>query len=244
MNPLLLTSMAAASTSIGGYVAVLLQRRVSGLMAFGAGVLVGAAFLDLLPSALAAAASSGTARFLVFPIAALGGLLIFYIGEAAAHSVAHHEKSRIGGKAGKVSAAFLIVHSTLDGTAIFAASTISLQMGLIVGLGIVAHDICDGLNTILLATGGRRPRPSDYGFLALDALAPIAGGLIAAHLFTISPALVMVFLSLAAGSFLFTAIFGLLPEAWQLGPRTVLPWLGVAGFALILCLTRLLGSLS
>ncbi|MGH9586692.1 MAG: ZIP family metal transporter, partial [Acidobacteriaceae bacterium] len=98
-------------------------------------------------------------------------------------------------------------------------------------------------NTILLATGGRRPGWSDYGFLALDALAPIAGGLIAGHLFAVSPVLVMVFLSLAAGSFLFTAIFGLFPEAWQHGPRNLLPWLGVAGLALIFCLTRLVGSL-
>ena len=51
MNPLLLTSMAATSTSVGGYCAVLLQRRVHILMAFGAGVLIGAACLDLLPSA-------------------------------------------------------------------------------------------------------------------------------------------------------------------------------------------------
>lgn len=244
MNPLFLTSMAAASTSIGGYVAVLLQRRVSVLMAFGAGVLMGAALLDLLPSALSAAAVSGAARLLVFPIAACGGLLIFYVSGSAAHLAAHKGESRTGGKAGKVSVAFLIVHSTLDGTAIFAASTISLQMGLIVGLGVVAHDICDGLNTILLATGGRRPGWSDYGFLSLDALAPMAGGLIAAHLYTISPALVMVFLSLAAGSFLFTAIFGLLPDAWQRGPRALLLWLGVAGFALIFCLTKLLGALA
>jgi ZIP family zinc transporter len=242
MNPLFLTSMAAASTSIGGYAAVLLQRRVSVLMAFGAGVLIGAAFLDLLPSALTAAAVSGSARVLVFPIAAFGGLLIFYASEAAAHSASRKGESRTGGKAGKISAAFLIVHSSLDGTAIFAASTVSLQMGLIVGLGVVAHDVCDGLNTILLATGGRRPGRSDYGFLAIDALAPVAGGLIAAHLFTISPSLVMVFLSLAAGSFLFTGIFGLLPDAWQRGPRTLIPWLGVAGFALIFCLTRLLGA--
>lgn len=241
MNPLLLTSMAAASTSVGGYCAVLLQRRVHLLMAFGAGVLVGAAFLDLLPSALSAATASGATKLLVFLIAALGGLLIFYIGEAAAHYSARGKTSRAGGR---VSAAFLILHSTLDGAAIFAASTISLQMGLIVGLGVVAHDICDGLNTILLATGGRRAGWADYGFLALDALAPIAGGLIAAHLFTVSPALVMVFLSLAAGSFLFTAVFGLLPEAWQGGRQNLLPWLAVAGFGLIFCLTRLLGSLS
>ena len=241
MNPLLLTSMAATSTSIGGYCAVLLQRRVHILMAFGAGVLAGAALLDLLPSALSAAATAGTARSLVFPIAALGGLLVFYFGETAVHPSTQSQASRTGGR---VSAAFLVLHSTLDGTAIFAASTISLQMGLIVGLGVVAHDFCDGLNTILLTTGGRKARWPDYGFLALDALAPIAGGLIAAHLFTVSAQLAMVFLSIAAGSFLFTAVFGLLPEAWRSGRRSLLPWLGAAGFALIFCLTRLLGSFS
>lgn len=243
MNPLLLTSMAAVSTSIGGYGAVLLHRRVNLLMAFGAGVLVGAALLDLLPSALSAAATWGGPRAAVFPIAALGGLLVFYIGEMAAHRSGSGQgsASRTGGR---ISASLLIVHSTLDGTAIFAASTISLEMGLVVGLGVVAHDICDGLNTILLSTGGRKPRWSDYSFLVLDALAPIAGGLIAAHLFSVSSAIVMFFLSLAAGSFLFTAMFSLLPGAWQAGRRRVVPLLGIGGFLLVFCLTKLLGALS
>ena len=211
MNPLLLTTMAATSTSVGGYCAVLLERRVHILMAFGAGVLVGAALLDLLPAALSAAATAARASFLVFPIAALGGLLVFYIGETVAH---HSTQGKAGRAGGRVSAAFLILHSTLDGTAIFAASNISLQMGLIVGLGVVAHDFCDGLNTILLTTGCRRASWPDYGFLALDALAPIAGGLIAAHLFTVSAQLVMVFLSFAAGSFLFTQIARKAPSFW------------------------------
>jgi len=79
MNPLLLTSMAAVSTSVGGYCAVLLQRRVHLLMSFGTGVLVGAALLDLFPSALSAAESSGSSKALVFPIAALGGLLAYLL---------------------------------------------------------------------------------------------------------------------------------------------------------------------
>lgn len=241
MNPLILTSMAAASTSVGGYCAVLLQRRAHLLMAFGAGLLVGAASFDLLPSAVSASAKSGVPALLVIPIAALGGLFIFYIGEATAHRDARRELSRTGGR---ISAAFLILHSTLDGTAIFAASTISLQMGLIVGIGVVAHDVCDGLNTILLSTGGRRPGASDYGFLALDAVAPIAGGLIAVHFIAVSTTFVMVALSLAAGSFLFTGVFSLFPDAWRRGQRNLLPWLSIAGFILILCLTRLLGALS
>lgn len=232
--------MAAVSTSVGGYCAVLLHRRVQLLMAFGAGVLVGAAFLDLLPSALSAAANTGGPKILIFLIAALGGLLIFSVGEAAAHFSTTRRASRA---AGRFNACLLIVHSALDGTAIFAASTISLQMGLVVGLGIVAHDICDGLNTVLLSTGGQKPRSADYAFLALDAGAPIAGGLIAAHLFTVSPAAVMFFLSLAAGSFLFTAIFGLLPDAWRAGSRKVVPLLGIVGFLLAVCLTKLLRAL-
>lgn len=240
MNPLVLTSMAAASTSVGGCCAVLLQRRVYLLMAFGAGVLLGAAVLDLLPSAFSAAAGSGALTSLVLPIAALGALLVFSIGEAAEHRCAHGRVSRAGGR---VSASFLVLHSTLDGTAIFAASTVSLRLGLIVGLGVVAHDVCDGLNTILLATGGRKAGWFDYGFLAVDAAAPIAGGLIAAHVFRVSEALVMVFLSLAAGSFLFTALFRLAPEAWRLSTGNRLLWIGAGGFALVFCLTRVLGFL-
>ncbi|HEY2470903.1 MAG TPA: zinc permease [Terracidiphilus sp.] len=240
MNPLFLTSMAAVSTSVGGYCALLLHRRVNLLMAFGAGVLVGAALLDLLPSALSAAATRGGPKAAVFPIAALGGLLIFSIGEVVAHYSRPVSASRVGGR---INASLLIVHSALDGTAIFAASTNSLQMGLVVGLGVVAHDICDGLNTVLLSTGGQKARWSDYSFLAVDALAPIAGGFIAAHLFPISPAVVMFFLSLAAGSFLFTAMFSLLPGAWQDGRNRVVPLLGAGGFLLVLCLTKLLGAL-
>jgi ZIP family zinc transporter len=210
-------------------------------MAFGGGVLIGAAALDLLPSAFAASVTEGLPRAWPFAIAALGALLIFSVGRMADHYSARGKEDRT---AGRISAALLIVHSTLDGTAIFAATTISLQLGLIVGLGVVAHDICDGLNTVLLSTGGRRPEWKDYGFLVLDALAPIAGGLIAAHLFTVSPTLVMVFLSLAAGSFLFTAIFGLFPDAWRSERRNLVPWIGLAGLLLVWCLTRLLGSLA
>ena len=55
--------------------------------------------------------------------------------------------------------------------------------------------------------------------------------------------LVMVFLSLAAGSFLFTAFFSLLPDAWRRARRNLVLSLGVLGFLLMLCLTRLVGAL-
>ena len=81
-------------------------------------------------------------------------------------------------------------------------------------------------------------------FLALDALAPILGGLIAGHLFSVSPTLVMIFLSFAAGSFLFTAIVGLLPDAYRIGRLLTTPAVSLAGFLLVWLLTRALRSLA
>ncbi|HEY4047006.1 MAG TPA: hypothetical protein VGM27_09075 [Acidobacteriaceae bacterium] len=241
MNALVLTSMAAVSTSVGGYCAVLLRRRIHLLMAFGGGVLVGAACLDLIPAALSTASIHDWPRRIVFECAVLGAAVFFCMKRTADRYSTRGDGDRT---AGRISAALLILHSALDGTAIFAATTISLQMGLIIGLGIVAHDICDGLNTVLLSTGGRNPEWKDYGFLALDALAPILGGLIAGHLFSISPTLVMVFLSFAAGSFLFTAISGLLPDAFRIGKPLTISTVSLAGFSLVWSLTRALGSLT
>jgi zinc transporter ZupT len=239
MNALALTSMAAVSTSVGGYCAIRLRTRIHLLMAFGAGVLVGAACLDLLPAAVSAAdAINWPARF-VFEYAALGAALFFFLRRVAVSRAVSGKADRT---AGRVSAVVLILHSTLDGTAIFAASTISLQMGLIVGLGIVAHDSCDGLNTVLLSTRGGAPEWKDYGLLALDALAPIAGGLIASHFFSVSQPLVTVFLSLAGGSFLFTALLDLLPEAYRIRKHLSIPALSFSGFAFVWLLTRVLGA--
>jgi zinc transporter, ZIP family len=154
MNALVLTSMAAVSTSIGGYCAVLLRRRIHLLMAFGGGVLVGAACLDLIPAALSTAAVHDWPRRIVFECAALGASVLFCMRRTADRYSTRNNGDRT---AGRISAALLILHSTLDGSAIFAATTISLQMGLIVGVGIVAHDVCDGLNTVLLSTGGGNP---------------------------------------------------------------------------------------
>jgi len=50
---------------------------------------------------------------------------------------------------GRMSARGIIAHSTMDGASIAATTMISWRMGLIVAVGIIVHDITDGLNTIL-----------------------------------------------------------------------------------------------
>jgi hypothetical protein len=48
-----------------------------------------------------------------------------------------------------------------------------------VALAVIAHDMSDGLNTILLVTHGEPASRRDLVFLILDALAPVLGGLLA-----------------------------------------------------------------
>src|SRR5215469_12138137 len=178
MHALLLTSIAAASTSVGGYSTLVLRRRINDLMALGAGVLLEAACLDLIPAALSSATMRGWPRTPVFAFAVVGGIFFYSLERTKAWRLRDGERT-----AGRIAASFLIIHSMLDGGAIFAAAAVSVKMGLAVALGIVAHDASDGLNTVLLSSAGRSPNWQDYAFLGLDALAPIAGGLIAGHLF-------------------------------------------------------------
>jgi hypothetical protein len=94
--------------------------------------------------------------------------------------------------------------STIDGASIAAAALISWRMGLVAAVGIIIHDITDGLNTILPVTRGGSPEPKDFAFLAADAIAPILGGtlVLASAMSTHQLALV---LGMTSGFFLFTA---------------------------------------
>jgi ZIP family zinc transporter len=45
-------------------------------------------------------------------------------------------------------------------------------------VGIIVHDVTDGLNTILLVTRGRPAENKDIIFLLADAAAPVVGGIL------------------------------------------------------------------
>jgi zinc transporter ZupT len=55
MRAILLTAFAALSTLFGGWLALRARKHIHLLLGFGAGVLLGATFFDLLPEAIDAA---------------------------------------------------------------------------------------------------------------------------------------------------------------------------------------------
>lgn len=199
------------STLGGGLLAIHCRRSLHTLAAIGAGILLGAAFLDLLPEAVSLGIAAG------FPVAgtlgmALGSFLLFFFIDTLLEAFTRKEGSE--GRslvAGRIAGGLLILHSFRDGMAIGASFAASPAAGYAVALGIGAHDFGDGLNTVLLTTRGKQPQRLDYMFLFVDALAPVAGGLAAVWYFSSLKNSVFL-LAVAGGFFLQMAACDLLPE--------------------------------
>jgi ZIP family zinc transporter len=234
MPGLTFTSLAAISTLLGGWIALRGRRHIHLLLGFGAGVLLGATFFDLLPEAISAANGYGwtTRKELAMVIV---GFFLFHLAERflVLHACPTGDCEReVHRHLGRLSALGLIAHSIVDGASITAATLLSWHTGLIVALGIVAHDFSDGLNTMLLVTRGEPAGRKDYFFLVADAIAPVIGGIILVES-KFSGQQLGIFLGLTAGFFLFTATGDLLPDAHRRSPSFAVTAAAVAGLAFI-----------
>ena len=156
------------STLLGGTAAIRLRHRLHPFMAFAAGVLVATALADLLPEATDLIGKDASP---ILPgAAAVVGFLLFSGLEAFIHRETwEHEHERIASTLAPtdvhehpseakgvsplsvVGPISLIAHSTLDGLAIGLAFRAGGQVGLLVGLAVLAHDFADGMNVVTLA---------------------------------------------------------------------------------------------
>ncbi len=242
MFTLLFTVLAMCSTLVGGYIAIAARRQIHLLMGLGAGVLLGAVFFDLLPESLSVAAAQGWSSRLVLGIV-VAGFFIFYLLERllVLHACPEGDcTNEVHQRVGRIGSIGLILHSTLDGAAIGAASLVNWRTGLLVALAVISHDMSDGLNTILLVTHGEPVRRRDVVFLAIDAIAPVIGGLLALAILP-PPTALAVFLAFASGFFLYTATSDLLPEAHRRSPSLMVSLAAIVGIVFIGIAVQLIG---
>ncbi len=243
MFAVLLTCLSAVSTLLGGWTAIKARRWTHLLLGFGAGAILGATFFDLLPEALAAAHSRGWSGRTELSLV-VAGFVLFHLAEriVEVHGCPDCQSELdVRRHVGRLSAIGLIGHSTIDGASIAAATLVSWRTGLIVAIGIICHDLSDGLNTMLLVTRGERASKKDYGFLVADAMAPIAGGLIVIAA-ALSPQSLAVFLGFTSGFFLFTSTGDLLPDAHQRSRGFAVTIAMLAGIAFLFVVVRLVSS--
>src|ERR1700722_2304494 len=157
-TPLLLASVTLISTGLGGMAALRFRDRLHLLLGFSSGAVIGVALFDILPEVFALKDGAS-----YIPFAGCGFLAFFALERyTSMHRSREHEHTATSHEQelGALSAAGLTFHSFLDGVAIGVGFQTSVQVGLLIALGIIAHDLSDGLNTVtvVLAHGSARTR--------------------------------------------------------------------------------------
>lgn len=216
LNIAVYSTLAGVSTVAGIY--LVLKREAWALknsvflISFSGGVVLTAAFVNILPEAIEMNADS--LKYVLIT------LITFYIIEHAMmiHSCPEGDcESHPIGWLGFLGIGF---HSILDGVAIGAGFEASFSLGMVATIGVLLHELPEGITitSILLHEGFSRGKTVFLSWL-VAAATPI--GAIGSYFFLqdISKESLGFFLAIAAGSFIYVGASDLLPETHKNSSR-------------------------
>lgn len=213
---LLFTFLGSITSLIGGVILLSYERfalKISHFLAsFAAGILLGSAFLDLLPEAVHEAEASN----INVHIWVLVGLVLFFLLERFIHWFHHHEEFHEHEKETKTTVPLIIigdtVHNFVDGIVIAATFLVSVPLGIVTALAVVTHEIPQEIGDfgLLLHKGLAKRKIIIVNIISASAaglgavLMYLFGNLLEAH--------IPIFLALTAGFFIYIAASDLIPE--------------------------------
>lgn len=201
------------------------ERLLRYLIALGAGFMLAAVFIEVLPEAisfrledLADEASGGTARAVATATTLLlAGYLLIHLVE---HTIAPHfhfgaethPEFVIGPSAAYTAIGGLTIHSFFDGVSIASAFLVNFRVGFLVYIAIMLHKIPEGFTaaSIILASG-RSPRKAHAATLVIG-VATLTGTIAVALLQSRLEHAVAYALPFSAGVTLYVAASDLIPE--------------------------------
>lgn len=196
------------------------ERTLSLLISFATGILLGVAFLHLLPEALEAHKGEPPDAILA---TVLAGIFVFFMLEKAliwrhahdhgrehahAHTHHHHTDRSHAGALIMVGDTF---HNFLDGVLLTAAFATKFELGMVTGLAIVAHEVPQELGDFAILIGSGYSRAKAFALNLLSSMAMFVGALLAWwSLEALAPLLPFV-IAFTAASFIYIAVADLIP---------------------------------
>lgn len=213
---LLFTFLGSIGALIGGLILLSYEKialKISHFLAsFAAGVLLGAAFFDLLPEAL----HVGKTKEIDIFFWALFGIILFFILERLIHWFHHHEEYHEHKKESKTTLPLIIigdtVHNFLDGVVIAATFMINIPLGIVTSLAVFAHEIPQEIGDFGLMIHKGLSRKRIILVNVLSAAAAFLGAGIAYMSGNLLESYIPIFLALTAGFFIYIATSDLIPE--------------------------------
>lgn len=176
------------------------------LVSFAAGSLLGAAFLDLLPEAFEGGFKETIPMFILI------GILSFFVLEKFLYWHHHHA----GEKEVHVFNYLNIIgdglHNFIDGALIAVSFLSSTQLGIVVTIAVIAHEIPQEIGdfAILIYGGWSKLKASLINFLT--ALTAVLGALFAFFYANFVDSLSIYIISFSIGGFIYIASTDLIPE--------------------------------
>ena len=179
------------------------------LVSFSAGALLGAAFFDLLPDAIAGI-DAHMALGLVFI-----GLVSAFVLEKIIHWHHHHHIDHEGEHKHPLGLLTLIgdtFHNFFDGVAISAAFIVSAPLGIATTLAVILHEIPHEIGNFSLLIYSGYSRKTALLFNFFTALASIGGGVLFFYFSGMIGHIEAYALAFTAGTFIYVASADLMPE--------------------------------
>jgi zinc and cadmium transporter len=215
---IVLATLAGALLSVLTAAAVSLNvssARVSALVSYAVGALLGAVFLEILPEALL---RSTEVQRLTATV--LAGILAFFVLEKLVlwrhchveDCEAHDRHDRNDhGRSGLMILIGDTIHNFVDGVIIAAAFLADIKLGIVTALAIIAHEIPQEIGDflILLNSGYSRARALAYNMGS--GAATLLGGILAWATLQSLQSWIPFLLALAAASMIYVAVADLIP---------------------------------
>lgn len=222
-------------TLLGGVAGVLLAslfllvpsaaraRALPFMVAFATGALLGAALLGLLPEAIELAGPGGYGGI---GAALLGGIALFFVLEKLVlwrHCHEDHCETHAGHQHGHDSPAgaarspgvMIIVgdtmHNALDGVLIAAAFLIDVNLGIMTGLAVLAHEVPSEVGNFAVMLHSGMSRAQAFGWNLFSALGAVLGGVVGYFALSALRPMLPYALGVSAASLLYVAVADLIP---------------------------------
>ena len=190
-------------------------RSLSALVSFATGVLLGVAFIHLLPHALDHESTPGSSGVMM---TVLIGIFVFFILEKAliwrhAHHHGHesHDEDRGAQSAGALIVVGDTFHNFLDGILLTAAFITDINVGIATGIAIVAHEIPQELGDFAILINSGMSRWRAFMFNGITSLAMVIGALLAWWAIQYVQAVLPHILAFTTASFIYIAVADLIP---------------------------------
>ncbi|HYH91937.1 MAG TPA: ZIP family metal transporter [Candidatus Saccharimonadales bacterium] len=232
------------SAMSGGWLALRAVRYVAVIIAIGAGIRIGAAFVDLIPEAIELLGSLDAAMFWT----TVGFVGFYVIDKLTTLHVGHETSAELDHEhehhqhIGMVGATGMGIHSLLDGVALAAGLAAGGSIGLIIAVVVIVHRFSDGIGVVSFLLASNMPSSIAMRWVAVVAAAPLLGVFIGS-LILVPDEMLGAMLGFFAGFFLYVGAAELLPEAHRRDRSRYIVLATLSGVVLIYAFSYLVGAI-